>query len=219
MANDIAARREKLILERILSLKQIIKEGEGGPLEVHELGNCYYLLRNYRQAIQYFDDLLEQYSDYIQLGAVHAMRIFCLIMEEDYNRAHDLLKGRLSVESQDTRLLAMLAFIHEKTGRKQEAVNTHRRILGIDPGNINSLNSLGYLLTLYGEGDDLLLAYECLKKAIARDPDNPAYLDSFGVFLARRGKDESARRAFVKALQRAPHNTVILDHLKELLEL
>lgn len=219
MANDTTSRREKLILERILSLKQILKEGEGGPLEVHELGNCYYLLRNYRQAVQYFDELLDRYSDYIQLGTVHAMRIFCLIMEEDYDRAHDLLRERLSVESQNTRLLAMQAYVYEKTGRKQDAVDTHRRILDLDPDNINSLNSLGYLLTLYGEGDELRLAYECLKKAIARDPDNPAYLDSFGVFLTRRGKDESARRAFVKALQRAPHNTVILDHLKELLEL
>ena len=61
-------------------------------------------------------------------------------------------------------------------------------------------------------------AYRCLKRAMEAKPDNPAYLDSFGVFLNKRGNKDSARKALSKALKKDPDNSVILEHLKEVLE-
>ena len=58
--NNEESNREKLILERILSLKQLMVDGEGGPLELHELGICYFHLKNYEQAVGYLDELLKK---------------------------------------------------------------------------------------------------------------------------------------------------------------
>ncbi len=209
--------REKLILERILTLKQILKEGDGGPLELHELGICYFNLGNYTQAANFLEELLESFPDYVELASVHALRIFCLIQEENFQEAERDLEERLKVQEQDTRLLAMLAHIYERRAEYEEAILIHRRILELDPDNLNSLNNLGYLLTLHGKPGEETEALRCLKRVIELKPDYPAYLDSFGVFLSKKGQKEGARKALLKALRKAPDNSVILDHLKELL--
>jgi len=209
--------RERVVLERILSLKQLLKEDRGGPLELHELGICYYHLANYRQAAEYLGRLCETYPDYVEIGAVFALRGLCLLQEEEYATAESILQERLAKYPNDARLLSMLAHVCYRTGRESEAIDLHRRILRIDPDNVNSLNSLGYLLALRGSDADQQEAYDCLRRAVAARPEHPAYLDSFGVFLARRGDRERARRAFEKALQRAPENGEILEHVRSLL--
>ncbi len=55
--------RERLVLERILGLKQVIKDGLGGPVELHELGICYFTQRNYRKTSQNLAEIIQQNGD------------------------------------------------------------------------------------------------------------------------------------------------------------
>ncbi len=210
--------RETMILERILTLKQLRKDGLAGPLELHELAICYYNLGNFRQGAEYLQNLMEDFPDYVEIAAVQSLRVLCLIMDGHFEEAEKILEERLRMQNQDTRLMAMLAHIQEKSGRAVEAIGTHRKILRVDPDNINSLNNLGYLLTLHGGMGDRQEAFACLKKAVSKNPDHPAYLDSLGVFLARSGQTDQAKKALMKALKRLPENAEILDHLKELVK-
>jgi tetratricopeptide (TPR) repeat protein len=209
--------RERRILERILSLKQRIKDGDSGPIELHELGVCYFYLSNFRQAAEYLHELLELFPDYVEIGAAHALRALALVNAEDYAEAERALRARLGKSAGDVRLMGMLAHVLYRTGRLDEAIEQHRRILRLDADNLNSLNSLGYLLALRDLPEDRDEAYACLKRAVARKPEHPAYLDSLGVLLARSGDRERARRALFKALERAPENAEILDHIRDLL--
>ncbi len=215
---DGQPQREQIILERILTLKQLLKESRVGPVELHELGVLYFLIDNFEPALEYLRRLLDEYPDYIELAAASSLRALCYIKLERFEEAEKLVRERIQIYRTDTRLHAMLAAIQEKTGRPQEAMATHRRILEIDPDNLNSLNSLGFLLTLHGAEKDRPEALLALKKALQKKPNYPAYLDSFGVFLARGGQKENARRALLKALQAAPQNTQIMDHLKSLFD-
>lgn len=210
--------REKQLLERILSLKSMVQDGRGGPLELHELGLCYYLIDNCRAAAEYLKELCERYPDYLEIGPAQALRVYCLIQEGELLEAEILLKERIPRDPDNTALLGMLAHVQEKTLRIDEAVATHRRILAMDPDNTNSQNSIGYLLAVHGKPSDFPRAFAHLKDAVAKKPDHPAYLDSLGVLLAKQGNKESARKAFLKALRRAPENAEILDHLKDLLD-
>lgn len=219
MEGNSGPQREKRILERILTLKQMLRENGPDPIGLHELGICYSLLANYERAAEYLGRLLGETPDYLEAGAVIALQAYCLIQIRRYKPAEDLLAQRLKKQNTDTRLLAMQAFIYERTGRSSEAIVTHRRVIELEPKNTNSLNSLGYLLTLHGTQAQEREAYHSLRQALEASPNNPAYLDSFGVFLARKGQTDSARRALTKALQRAPDNVEILDHLKQLLDL
>lgn len=209
---------EQKILERILGLKQMIKDGLGGPIELHELGICYFHLHNFRQASQFLADLIEQYADYVEIASVMALQALCLIEDREFAAAEKILNERIHRYATDTRLISMLAHVYEKTGREPDAIQMHRRVLELDPDSVNSLNSLGYLLTLHGERKDRMEAFDCLKRALQKKPDHPAYLDSFGVFLAKHGDRQRARRALLRALQRAPGNAEILAHIRELLE-
>lgn len=208
--------RETIILERILSLKQILREEKGGPLELHELGICYYHLANFRQAVDFLTQVIEEYPDYLEIGAVHSLRAFCLIQNGSYDEAGRTLDDRLKIFPGDPKLLGMMAHVREKAGDYRGAIEIHRRILDLDPENINSLNNLGYLLTIHGQEKEQSEAWKVLKKAIEKNPGHPAYLDSFGVFLARSGQKDNARKALEKALRRVPQNGVILEHLKDL---
>lgn len=216
--DDQQPQREQIILERILTLKHLLSEGRGGPVELHELGTLYFLLDNFEPALDYLRRLLEEYPDYIELAAASSLRVYCHIKLGQFAEAETIVKERLQVYKTDTRLYAMLAHIQERTDRVQDAIATHRRILEIDPDNLNSMNSLGFLLTLHGGPENQAEALLNLKKALHKKPNYPAYLDSFGVALARGGQTENARRALLKALQFSPQNTEIMEHLKSLFD-
>tara|TARA_B100000683_G_scaffold274086_1_gene321325 strand:- start:2436 stop:3047 length:612 start_codon:yes stop_codon:yes gene_type:complete len=202
----------------VLSLKQVIREERSGPVDLHELGICYFYLENYDRCLETLESLIDQYSNYVDIGRVQALRIYAMIQLERWEEARFVLMDRLKIEPTDETLMGMLAYVYEREGRLKDAMAQHRRVLQINPDNINSLNSLGYLITLYGKAEEMDEAYRCLKRAMEAKPDNPAYLDSFGVFLNKRGNKDSARKALSKALKKDPDNSVILEHLKEVLE-
>ncbi len=209
--------RERAVLERILTLKQLIKDGMGGPLELHELGICYFNIENYHQAADYLQRLGHEYPDYLEIGSAQSLRVLALIRMGEYTDAEKILQSRLKVDAQDTRLLGMLAHIQERSGKVFDAIATHRRILELDPQNLNSMNNLGYLLTLHGGQNNQSEALSFLKRVLSAKPGYPAYLDSLGVHLTRLGDRERARKAFMKALSKMPESSEILGHLKEVM--
>jgi len=77
-----------------------------------------------------------------------------------------------------------------------------------DPG-LN--NDLGYLYA--DQGKNLEKAEAMIRKAVAEDPDNYAYLDSLGWVLFKRGKMEEARVSLEKASADSRSDTTIPDHL------
>lgn len=210
--------RDRMILERILALKQILEDGRGGPVELHDLGICYFLLENYRPAIDTLQKLAADFPGYIESGSAVALRALCYLKTEGYTQAEELIRDRLRVDETDVRLYSMLAFALEKTRRIDDAVDVYRAAHRIAPENLNVLNGLGYLLTMRGRPEDLKEAGSYLKTAVTARPEHPAYLDSFGVLLLRAGNKDAAKKAFGKAVLRAPENQEILDHLKEALD-
>ena len=77
-----------------------------------------------------------------------------------------------------------------------------------DPG-IN--NDLGYLYA--DQGKNLEKAEAMIRKAVAEEPDNYAYLDSLGWVLFKRGKFEEAKAPLEKAQADTRADSTIPDHL------
>lgn len=219
MNEDRAQQREHALLERVLSLKQMLLEGRGSPVDRHDLAICYYHLENYDRCAEQLEILTRENPDYIDISRVYSLRILALVRLKRYADAEALIERRLRVEPDNVILLNLLGYVCEKQGRPEAAIQAHRRVLAIRKDHPNSLNSLGYLLTLHGKAEDLAEAGECLKKAVKMNPESAAYLDSLGMYLARLGFFDRARKALVKALQLDPQNMEILDHLKEVIRL
>lgn len=211
--------RDQALFDRALSIRQMIKDGRAGPVDRFDLAICYYHLSNFEKAVAELEAIRSEHPDYVDIARVERLEIFCRIQLKQYDDAVPLIERRLKIDETDTMVLGMQAFIYEEKGNYSEAISIHRRIVSLDPDHNNSLNSLGYLLAVHGTKAELDEAYRCLVKAVQQKPDHPAYLDSLGVLLQRKGKKDQARKALMKALKYWPQNSVIMDHLKDLLHL
>ena len=79
-----------------------------------------------------------------------------------------------------------------------------------DPLDATALNYLGYLLA--DKTDRAPEAVTLIERALKVEPDNPAYLDSFGWALLKQGKVAEAADPLARAAAALPANSVIQEH-------
>jgi tetratricopeptide (TPR) repeat protein len=104
------------------------------------------------------------------------------------------------------------AALHEKL--YDEAELDFRRGLAIDPENASIENDLGYMYA--DRGIKLDDAVTMLKKAVASDPQNYAFLDSLAWAYYKQGQYAVAEDYARKAAQRMTNDPTVLDHLGEI---
>lgn len=98
-----------------------------------------------------------------------------------------------------------------RLGRIDEALDTYRRSIELNPGNTGSLNNLAYFMA--ENGDDLSKAEAYSYRAIQAEPDNPTFIDTYAWILYRQGDYEGARMRIDDVLRiyespAAPSDTV-----------
>jgi tetratricopeptide (TPR) repeat protein len=116
-------------------------------------------------------------------------------------------------ESKDEKetVLFMRGAMYEKLKQYDAAEAEFRKVLALNPGNASALNYLGYMLA--DRNVRLSEAQQLIQKALDRDPNNGAYLDSLGWVYYRMGKLEEAEQTLRRALERFPRDPTIHDHL------
>ncbi|TGM97215.1 tetratricopeptide repeat protein [Leptospira dzoumogneensis] len=188
------------------------------PELLYNFAICCSRTGNHKKCVSVIEELLEEFPKFSERDNAFRMMIYSLIRTGDYKTALAKTEERLKLSLDDIILLSLKASALEKSGDTKAAIETHLRILRLRPEQKNSLNSVAYLLLEGKEPnpEELKLAMENIKRALQLDPDNPAYLDSFGVLLSKLGKQEEARKAFEKAITKAPTEDIILEHLKKL---
>lgn len=102
----------------------------------------------------------------------------------------------------------------EKLGKLDVAEQDMRRILKNDPGNIRTLNALGYTLADRTNRYEEALTY--INKAYEQKPDDPAIIDSLGWVHYRLGNLDEARRLLQQAWDMTG-NSEIGAHLGEVM--
>jgi tetratricopeptide (TPR) repeat protein len=130
-------------------------------------------------------------------------------------RAIEVLEPTARANPSDTATQFALAQMYNDSGRTPDAERTMRQLLSVEPSNASALNYLGYMLA--ERGQQLDEAVRLVKRALELDPDNPSYLDSLGWALFRQGKAEDAERYLAPAAQKLPKNSVVQDHLGDVL--
>lgn len=103
----------------------------------------------------------------------------------------------------------------ERAGNIEKAAALFRKSIELDPNRHSAYNYLGYMWA--DKGIHLEEAYELIKKALAIEPDNGAYIDSLGWVLFRLGRYEEALAALRRAAELITDDAVIFDHLAEVL--
>lgn len=129
----------------------------------------------------------------------------------DHAQAVKLLREVVSADPDDRDSRWHLATILERSGHFPEAEAEFKRILDDRPDDAPSLNYLGYCLIEQGqrvaEGVDLV------KRAIAVEPTNGAYLDSLGWGLFRLGRSTEALAALDGAVKDMPEDETVWGHI------
>jgi tetratricopeptide (TPR) repeat protein len=141
---------------------------------------------------------------YVALGLVYreareaqeAMRAFeqALAKNADYAQAHFYLAAQL-----------------DQLDRRQEARESLRRTIQLEPNHPDALNYLGYLDA--EEGVNLEEAKVLIERALELDPENGAYLDSLGWVYFKMGKLDEAIALLERAAELVETDPVIFDHL------
>ena len=108
--------------------------------------------------------------------------------------------------------------VAERSGEHDAAARHFLACLDLDPEHAPALNYLGYMWA--ERGANLAEAEEFIRRAVDREPDNAAYLDSLGWVLYQQGRYHEA----LVPLERASHlaaddpDATIEEHLGDVLQ-
>jgi len=119
---------------------------------------------------------------------------------------------KLSEDKEEKETISfMRGALYEKQKKFDQAEAEFRKVLQGNPENSAALNYLGYMLA--DRNVRLPEALEMITKAVAREPGNPAYLDSLGWIYYRLGKLPEAERNLKLSLDKMSKDPTVHDHL------
>jgi tetratricopeptide (TPR) repeat protein len=136
---------------------------------------------------------------------------------EDLGSSSDaiaLLKLALERYPEHPGVRYQIALIQDKTGQTRDSVRNFESLLKERPEDASLLNALGY--SLADRNQKLPRAESLIRKALDASPDNPAFLDSLGWVLFRRGDIPGALPYLERAYRIFP-DPEIASHWGELL--
>ena len=103
----------------------------------------------------------------------------------------------------------------ERSGDLAKAEKLFRKSIEMDPEKHAAYNYLGYMWA--EKGIHLPEALELIKKAVAKEPDNGAYLDSLGWVLFKLGRLDDALPQLRHAAELEKDDSTVFDHLADVL--
>jgi tetratricopeptide (TPR) repeat protein len=134
--------------------------------------------------------------------------------QKKYEEALAILTNGLIDFPNQKELLYTRALIAERINKLDIAEIDLKKILEIDPDNVEALNALGY--TLLNNPGRYAEAEKFLRKALALEPNEAVIIDSYGWLQFKLGNFEAALKYLQQAYEKQPENE-IAAHLAEVL--
>ena len=134
--------------------------------------------------------------------------------QKKYEEALAILTNGLIDFPDQKELLYTRALIAERINKFDMAEIDLKKILEIDPNNVEALNALGY--TLLNNPSRYAEAEKFLGKALALEPNEAVIIDSYGWLQFKLGNLEVALKYLQQAYEKQPENE-IAAHLAEVL--
>ncbi len=122
------------------------------------------------------------------------------IVQGNMDDAMKRLEGLLATNDDNITARLWLGIMKEKKGDPKTAIELYRKVAEARPDDAQASNNLAYLLAEYGGNADEALKYA--QRAVQLVPQQPAYSDTLGWVLYRRGVYTSA----IPYLERASSN-------------
>jgi tetratricopeptide (TPR) repeat protein len=184
-----------------------IRAREESPVILTRLSYYYAAQKDYCRAIKYLKKAArldaQNPASYYLLGLA--------FMDAGKPRAAEKsLRQALKLKPDMEEVYFHLAMLHDQRGKFDTAVRELEKILALNPRHASALNYLGY--SLADRGLRLKEAEEYVRRALAIDPGNGAYLDSLAWVHFRMGHPADAEKELSQALD-IMSDPVIWEHL------
>lgn len=170
-----------------------------------------YAAEEFGQAAALAGEARTQHPDDLRFAHFQARALFDA---GDRSGALALAEGTAKRFPKDEAAQFTLADLYTDAGRDGDAERVLRQMVEANPSSANALNTLGYMLA--NRGEQLDEAISLVRRALERDPDNGAFLDSLGWAYFRRGDLDQAQKYLAAAAERLPENSEVQDHLGDL---
>jgi tetratricopeptide (TPR) repeat protein len=136
---------------------------------------------------------------------------------KDWPQAEASINKALELSTKpDDKIYAMFVAgsIYERQKKYELAEEEFHKVVVADPKNAQALNYLGYMLADRGVRLEEALGY--IRKAVALDPQNGAYLDSLGWAYYRLGNYDLAEENLRRASEKIGSDPTVQAHLGDL---
>ena len=203
------AKRYQKALAVLLSMDDDPAEN---PELSYYLGLCYSQLEQYDEALLYLEQVVTTHPDFLHLYQCRLLLAVIYTNTERYSLAEYELKQLMDGGYESAQVYSVYSYVLFQQKRRDESLKYIYLAMELDPENPNVLNSTGYIEA--EEGNDLDKALELCKRAVRKQPEQAAYLDSLGWVYYKLGKFREAHRYIKRAYKMSDHHPVIKAHLK-----
>jgi predicted Zn-dependent protease len=133
----------------------------------------------------------------------------------DKEAAVAFMKAAAAAKPDDVELQFELGSVLERGGDREGSEKIFVTLLEKNPDHAPSLNYLGYMWA--ESGKNLERAHEMLVRAVSKEPNNGAYVDSLGWVYFRLGNLELAEKYLTDATTLLPRDATVHEHLGDVL--
>lgn len=175
------------------------------------MASIYYDKNRFEEAVQ----VLSEAKRFVQ----DEFRIYFLL-GISYQRLHQpidaasALEKAIQLNDKSVDALSALGLVYDEMKRFEDSDSTYERALRLDPKNHLLLNNFGY--SLAERGLQLERALAMSKQAVALQPTNQSYLDTYGWIYYRLGDFKEAEMYVRRAIELGSQSAVINEHLGDI---
>ncbi|MDR2717869.1 MAG: tetratricopeptide repeat protein [Treponema sp.] len=204
-------RWENALEEFLLVETEGFNNEERAELAYH-LGLCYTKLERFDEALLYFEQVLTISNSPLWTYQCRLIIAYIYIITGRATLAENELKNLEAGGLESAMLYNTLAYAEYIQKNYLAAIEWYEKALDIEKDNPTALNSMGYILA--DTGMDTQKGLRLCRKAVEKNPQNAAYLDSLGWASYRCGKLTEARNWLRRALEIAPQQKEIKEHFR-----
>lgn len=176
------------------------------------LGLSLTQLNNYTEAIEYLRKSVELNPKDVNALSAYG---FTLNQLKQPDLAIRYLTEALKLDPENVELLGTLGLIYNAQKKWDLCDSTYLRALELDSTNALVLNNYAY--SLAERNIKLADALNMANKAVAKDPENPSYLDTIGWVYYQLGEYDKAEKYIKDAVKLDEKNATLLEHLGDVL--
>lgn len=193
--------------------KEAVKEdptfayGYSGLVVVYTLTNRMEKVKEaFKSVMEYAYKLPERMQLFLKFGYYNHVK-------QDPDKQLAVLKMIVGLYPEDLDVYSILALVLTFRGQLDEAVDTYRRMLELDPGRYEIFKKIG---ELYESRNDYNRALSYHKKFAEHYPKDPGAFETLAGLYRNMGDHEQAKKHYEKALLLKPDSIPVLTTLAEI---